>query len=122
MSRPSGSSPLLVVPQPQNGSWRSSSSATWPFTTEPAIRQRFEGLSPTRLVKAAASLRPRPTDPVRYATLLAIRTLARRVAYLQRETAELTRVIQSRSVTELRHSTERYQSICSPKTHPSASA
>lgn len=63
------------------------------FTAEPAIRQRFEGLSPTRLVKLAASLRPRPGDPVRYATLLAIRALARRVAYLERESTELTRVV-----------------------------
>jgi transposase len=63
------------------------------FTADPATRQRFEGLSPTRLVKIAAAVRPRPTDPVRYATLLAIRTLARRVAYLQQETVELARVV-----------------------------
>jgi transposase len=63
------------------------------FTADPATRQRFEGLSPRRLVKAAAALRPRPVEPVRYATLLAIRTLARRVAYLERESAELTQVV-----------------------------
>jgi transposase len=63
------------------------------FTADAPTRQRFEGITPTRLVKVAASLRPRPTDPVRYATLLAIRTLARRVAYLERESAELTRVV-----------------------------
>jgi transposase len=63
------------------------------FTADPDTRQRLEGLSPTRLVRVASSMRPRPTDPVRYATLLAIRALARRVAYLERETAELTRVI-----------------------------
>jgi transposase len=63
------------------------------FTADPATRQRFEGLSPTRLVKTAAALRPRPADPVRYATLLAIRTLAQRVVYLERESAELTRVV-----------------------------
>jgi transposase len=63
------------------------------FTADPATRQRFEGLTPARLVKQAAALRPRPTDPVRYATLLAIRTLGRRVAYLEAESAELARVI-----------------------------
>lgn len=63
------------------------------FTADAQTRQRFEGLSPTRLVKAAASLRPRPADPVRYATLLAIRTLARRVAYLERESTELSGVV-----------------------------
>jgi transposase len=44
-------------------------------------------------VKVAASLRPRPADPVRYATLVAIRTLARRVAYLERESVELSGVV-----------------------------
>ena len=63
------------------------------FTADPTTRQRLEGLSPARLVKTAAALRPRPTDPVRHATLLAIRTLAQRVAYLERESAELARVI-----------------------------
>jgi transposase len=62
------------------------------FTAEPAIRQRLEGLPPARLVKEAASLRPRPADTVRYATQLTIRALARRVAYLERESAELTSV------------------------------
>lgn len=63
------------------------------FTSDPATRARFEGLSPARLVKTAAALRPRPADPVRHATLLAIRTLAQRVAYLEAESAELARVI-----------------------------
>jgi hypothetical protein len=63
------------------------------LTADAHTRQRFEGITPTRLVKVAASLRPRPTDPVRYASLLAIRTLARRVAYLERESAELTRAV-----------------------------
>ena len=34
-------------------------------------------------------MRPRPTDTVRYSTLLAIRTLARRVVYLDDELVEL---------------------------------
>ena len=41
--------------------------------------------------RRAAALRPRPTDTVRYSTLLAIGTLARRVAYLDDELVELTR-------------------------------
>jgi transposase len=63
------------------------------FTADPATRKRFEGLTPARLVKAAAALKPRPADPVRYATLLAIRTLGRRVVYLEAESAELSRVL-----------------------------
>ncbi len=43
------------------------------------------------LAAEAAALRPRPTDTVRYSTLLAIGTLARRVAYLDDELVELTR-------------------------------
>jgi hypothetical protein len=43
------------------------------------------------LAAEAAALRSRPTDTVRYSTLLAIGTLARRVAYLDDELVELTR-------------------------------
>ena len=45
------------------------------------------------LAAEAAALRPRPTDTVRYSTLLAIGTLARRVAYLDDELVELNAVI-----------------------------
>ncbi len=45
------------------------------------VRSRFEGLSVARLTAEAAALRPRPTETVRYSTLFAIRTLARRVAF-----------------------------------------
>jgi hypothetical protein len=38
-------------------------------------------------------MRPRRTNTVPYSTLLAIRTLARRVAYLDAELVELNRVI-----------------------------
>lgn len=62
------------------------------FTTDAKTRRRFEGLSPVQLTKAAAGLKPRPGDPVRHATLFAIRTLGRRVAYLQDEVTELARV------------------------------
>ncbi len=50
------------------------------FTADDEIRRRFEDLSVARLTAEAAVLRPRPTDTVRYSTLLTIRTLARRVA------------------------------------------
>ena len=46
-----------------------------------------------RLTAEAAALRPRPTDTVRYSTLFAIRTLARRVAYLDDELVELNAVM-----------------------------
>ena len=61
------------------------------FTAEAPIRRRFEGLSIAQLVKTAAALEPRPSeDSVRHATLVAIRTLARRVVYLREEVAEVT--------------------------------
>jgi hypothetical protein len=46
-----------------------------------------------RLTAEAATLRPRPTNTVRYSTLLAVRTLARRVAYLDDELVELNAVM-----------------------------
>ena len=46
-----------------------------------------------RLTAEAATLRPRPTDTVRYSTLLAMRTLARRVAYLDDELDNLATVM-----------------------------
>ncbi len=59
------------------------------FTPDEPIRRRFEGLSVARLITAASSLRPRPSDTVRYSTLLAIRIRARRVVYLNAELKEL---------------------------------
>jgi transposase len=63
------------------------------FTADEPIRRRFEGLSVARLTTSAATMRPRHNDTVRSATLLAIRTLARRVSYLDDELVELTRVV-----------------------------
>jgi transposase len=63
------------------------------FTADDQLRRRFTGLSVARLTEQAAALRPRPGDPAHYSTLLAIRTLARRVAYLDDELATLTDVI-----------------------------
>jgi len=63
------------------------------FTADDQLRRRFTGLSVARLTEQAAALRPRPGDPVHYSTLLAIRTLARRVAYLDGELATLADVI-----------------------------
>jgi hypothetical protein len=57
------------------------------------VRSRFDGLSVARLTAEAATLRPRPSDTVRYSTLLAIRTLGRRVASLDVELDELNVVI-----------------------------
>ena len=59
------------------------------FTADEPIRRRFEGLSVARLTATASTLRPRHSDTVRYSTLLAIRTLARRVSYLDDELNEL---------------------------------
>jgi transposase len=59
------------------------------FTADDPIRRRFKDLSVARLTAEAASLRPRRIETVRYATLLAIRTLARRVSYLDDELVEL---------------------------------
>jgi transposase len=59
------------------------------MTADEPIRQRFEGLNPNQLTKAACALKPRQTDAVRYATLLTIRTLGQRVRALQLETRDL---------------------------------
>jgi len=59
------------------------------FTADEPIRRRFEALSVARLTATASTLRPRRSDTVRYSTLLAIRTLARRVSYLDDELIEL---------------------------------
>jgi transposase len=59
------------------------------FTADEPIRRRFEALSVARLTATASTLRPRRIDTVRCSTLLAIRTLARRVSYLDDELVEL---------------------------------
>ena len=63
------------------------------FTADHQVRGRFERLSVGALTAQAAALRPRPSDMVRYSTLLAMRTLARRVAYLDDELDNLAVVI-----------------------------
>ena len=63
------------------------------FTADEEIRSRFQHLTVARLTTEAATLRPRPTDTVRYSTLLVIRTLARRVASLDAELVELNAVM-----------------------------
>jgi transposase len=63
------------------------------FTADDAIRRRFQDLTVVRLTAQAAGLRPRRTDTVRYSTLLTIRTLARRVAFLDAELVELNAVM-----------------------------
>jgi transposase len=63
------------------------------FTADDPIRRRFDKLSVARLTATAAAMKPRHADTVRHATLLAIRTLARRVRYLDAELVELTRVM-----------------------------
>jgi transposase len=63
------------------------------FTADDLVRSRFAGLSVARLTAVAAALRPRHGDAVRYSTLLAMRTLARRVAYLDGELDNLATVV-----------------------------
>ena len=63
------------------------------FTADHQVRRRFEWLSVGQLTAQAAALRPRPTDTVRHSTLLAMRTLARRVAYLDDELDNLAVVM-----------------------------
>jgi transposase len=63
------------------------------FTADHQVRRRFERLSVGQLTAQAAALRPRPSDTVRYSTLLAMRTLARRVAYLDDELDNLAVVM-----------------------------
>lgn len=63
------------------------------MTADDPIRQRFGGLTPAQLIREASALRPRRIDPVRHATLLAIRSLGQRARFLQRETRELDATI-----------------------------
>ncbi len=60
------------------------------FCAPDQLRQRFHGLSRTRIGPAAAALRPRPDgDPVLFATKVAMRTLGQRVLILDAEKASL---------------------------------
>ena len=60
------------------------------FTATPEIRAKFTGLTAISLANKATVLRPREgDDPVRYTTLITIRTLGRRVQYLREETKRL---------------------------------
>ncbi len=64
------------------------------FTATPEIRAKFGGLSPVMLTNKARALRPREgEDPVRYTTLITIRTLGQRVQYLREETKRLNRLL-----------------------------
>lgn len=64
------------------------------FCAPAETRRKFSGLTPIGLTNKAAGLRPRQgDDPVRYVTLLTLRTLARRVQYLREETKELNRLL-----------------------------
>lgn len=63
------------------------------FTADDQLRRRFERLSVAQLTAQAAALRPRPSDTVRYSTLIAMRTLARRVASLDDELDNLATVM-----------------------------
>jgi transposase len=63
------------------------------FTADDRTRARFEGLTPIALAAKAAALKPRQGDPVRYATLSAIRMLGQRVRSLREETKELNRLL-----------------------------
>jgi transposase len=56
------------------------------FTAPDQIRDRFRGLTAGALADETAALRPRPgPDPVMFATYTTLRTLGRRVRYLEEE-------------------------------------
>ena len=64
------------------------------FCAPDALRERFRGVPRARLAEAAAALRPRAdSDPVLYATKLAMRTLGRRVLTLGEDTESLDAVL-----------------------------
>ena len=64
------------------------------FTATPEIRAKFEGLTAISLANKTAALRPRESDdPVRYTTLVTIRTLGQRVQYLREETKRLNQML-----------------------------
>jgi transposase len=60
------------------------------MTADERTRRRFDDLTPQQLATSASSLRPRHGgNEVRYSTLIAIRSLGRRVCCLRDETNEL---------------------------------
>ncbi len=64
------------------------------FCATPEIRAKFTGLTAISLANKASTLRPRQGDnPVRYTTLITIRTLGQRVQYLREETKQLNRLM-----------------------------
>jgi transposase len=64
------------------------------FCAPDELRERFRGVPRTRLAESAAALRPRAdSDPVLYATKLAMRTLGRRVLTLGEDTEALDAVL-----------------------------
>ncbi len=64
------------------------------FCAPDELRERFRGVPRARLAETAAALRPRAdSDPVLYATKLAMRTLGRRVLTLGQDTEALDAVL-----------------------------
>jgi len=63
------------------------------LTADDRTRQRFARLSPVSVGTRDAALKPRPGDPVRYATLLAIKVLGRRAEGLRAEIKQLDRLL-----------------------------
>ena len=59
------------------------------FTAPDELRERLRGVSRRRLAHTAAGLRPSGTDPVVYATKLALQTLGRRVLDLDATTERI---------------------------------
>ncbi len=64
------------------------------FTATREIRAKFSGLTAIALANKASVLRPRQgDDPVRYTTMITIRTLGQRVQYLREETKRINRLL-----------------------------
>ena len=63
------------------------------FTADDTTRRRFQDMTPARMIKTAAAMKPRRTDDVRYATHFALRTLGRRARHLQDEVDELNKLM-----------------------------
>jgi transposase len=59
------------------------------FTAPDELRERLRGVPRARLARTAAALRPSGTEPVMYATKLALQTLGRRVVDLEVATERL---------------------------------
>jgi len=63
------------------------------FTADDKTRRRFQEMTPARMIKTAAAMKPRRQDEIRYATHFALRTLGRRARHLDEEIAELNKLI-----------------------------